>query len=83
MEECCRQIITKENIKEKVTAAVDDLSKFLDEWDERQIKDDEESELVERFDTNATVGNRFGAPSRANISSYASAADSMTSFIGE
>jgi len=59
------------------------LSKYLNAWDERQLMDDEESELVELFDTKTSLENRYGLSIRTNISKYATAADSMTSFIGE
>lgn len=52
-------------------AAISILSPYLDTWDEKQLMEDEESELVELFDT-ASVGLHEGV---------ATAADSMTSFI--
>ena len=45
--------------------------------------DDNESELVDLFDTKASVEHRYGSNFRSNLSNYASVADSMTSFIGE
>jgi hypothetical protein len=53
------------------------LSKYLDAWDECQLMDDKESELVELFDT------KSGGTAQTKNLSYASAADSMTSFIGK
>jgi hypothetical protein len=70
-------------VKDVSDAAFQLLSKYLDAWDERQLIDDEESELVELFDTKSSLDNRYGETVQTNVVSYASAADSMTSFIGE
>jgi hypothetical protein len=83
LEECCTEHGGSLDVKDVSDAAFQLLSKYLDAWDERQLIDDEESELVELFDTKSSLDNRYGETVQTNVVSYASAADSMTSFIGE
>jgi hypothetical protein len=65
---------------DKAKLALSILSSYLDTWDEKQIMDDEESELVELFDTNASTAS---AQDSFPSSGFATAADSMTSYIGK
>ena len=83
LEECCKEHGESLDVKDVSDSAFQLLSKYLDAWDERQLIDDEESELVELFDTKSSLDNRYDGTLQINVVSHASAADSMTSFIGE
>ena len=84
MEKCGCGDVPIEDVEDKSTIAMNMLSQYLDAWDEKQLIDDEESELVELFDTKTTLGNRLSGIFHSDVASYAhDAADSMTSFIGE
>lgn len=71
LEKCAQLNDVKDDNSER---AITILSSYLDTWDEKQLLEDEESELVELFDT-ASVG--------VEQEGMTTAADSMTSFIGE
>ena len=71
LEKCAELNDGKDDNSQK---AITILSSYLDTWDEKQLLEDEESELVELFDT-ASVG--------VEQEGMTTAADSMTSFIGE
>ena len=93
LEEACTIDTAKNHDNTTVEAtsqiAMNDLAQYLDAWDERQVMDDEESELVELFDTQQNLGNRFDitaspvglSQQRVTSLSYANAADSMTAYI--
>lgn len=81
LEKCHSESEGDKSVQEKSTAAHSILLNYLNAWDERQLIDDEESELVELFDTKISLENKYGAGQRSNIDSDNSAADSMTSFI--
>ena len=59
------------------------LTPYLDTWDEKQLIENEESELVELFDTNASISNQNSGNADLEKMGAATAADSMTSFIGK
>jgi len=58
----------------RAQSALEILSSYLDTWDEKQVMDEEESEMVELFDTNTSIGG-------PTTLGFATAADSMTSYI--
>ena len=59
------------------------LSSYLDTWDAKQTQDDAESELVEIFGENANLNGISSQQLTSVVSGSETAADSMSSFIGE
>ncbi len=86
LEECCKND-TDDNVdssvQEKSDAAFSLLSTYLRAWDERQLIDDEDTELLELFDTKTSLENRYGGNQGRLLNGYNTAADSMSSFIGK
>jgi hypothetical protein len=80
LEKCSADDADRNNV-EKSKAAFSLLASYLQAWDERQINDD--TELIELFDTKVSLEDRYHTNSTDAILGYNTAADSMTSFIGE
>ena len=65
----------------KVDSYLEILTPYLNMWNERQVIEDEESELVELFDGNH-LGGSSDRESGNNSLGYATASDCMSCYIG-
>lgn len=81
LEKCCQDEDGIVDVKDISERAFHLLSRYLDAWDENQLLDEEESELVELFDTKSSL-DRYFDTNRGNLVQSGDAADSMTSYIG-
>jgi hypothetical protein len=81
LEKCTESNTEDQHDRHKVDAYLITLTPFLNMWNERQVIEDEESELVELFEGNHLGGNSDREASNT-VLGYATAADCMSSYIG-
>ena len=79
--EKCAKSLSEKPFESNDTMSI--LSPYLDTWDEKQLMEEEESELVELFDTNTSTQGQVSHSDVSLSTGIATAADIMTSYIGK
>ena len=81
MEKCLESKTPDKHECHEVDSYLEILNPYLSMWNERQVIEDEESELVELFDGQHLAGGSDREPGNT-VLGYATASDCMSSYIG-